>query len=243
MWRRPPRPARARRRQTPLPATLHQIQVGPVKKGNGTSTQTGGNTGDLFTIDQSSTQANDTGSGQTNTVQGDCSTPGNCTDTQTTTVDGQTTTNTQSGQDVNTQTTCNGSECTSGGPGNVTVLPDGLSVSNTDVGEFGYGGMRGIGSGSIDVSGISGPVFHAFLYWHGPTNSTDPNANASVNFNGTPVTGTNIGTTSDNNWGFLNSQAYRADVTGLVTGDGTYSLSNFTKTGESGTVPTSMAWR
>ena len=56
---------------------------------------------------------------------------------------------------------------------------DGLSVSATDVGEFGDGGMRGgTGTGSITVSGVSAPVFHAFLYWNGPTNSSDPGANA-----------------------------------------------------------------
>lgn len=218
------------------PATLNQTQVGPVRKGDGTSSQTGGNAGDTFTIHQNSTQNNDTGNGQTNTVQGDCSTPGNCTDTQTTNINGTSNTNTQSGQEVNTQTNCTGNQCTSTGPGNVTVLANGLSVSNTDVGEFGQGGMRGTGTGSITVSGITGPVFHAFLYWHGPTNSTDANSNATVTFNGNSLTGTNIGTDNDNNWGFLNSQAYRADVTGLVTGNGTYSLSDFRKTDETGTV-------
>jgi hypothetical protein len=221
----------------PLPATLSQIQVGPVKKGSGTSSQTGGNSGDTFVIHQSSTQANDTGSGQSNTVQGDCSTPGNCTDTQTTTIDGQPpNTNTQSGQNVNTQTTCTNSNCTSSGPattGTLTLLPNGLSVSNADVAESGFGGMRGTGTGSITVSGVSGPVLHAFLYWNGPTNSSDPNSNATVTFQGNSVTGTNIGTASSNCWGFANSQSYRADVTSLVTGNGPYSLSDFMKTDES----------
>ena len=87
------------------------------------------------------------------------------------------------------------------------------------------------GTGSISVSGITAPVIGAFLYWHGPTNSTDPASNASVTFGGTPITGTNIGTASDNNWSFTNSQAYRADVTSLVTGNAAYSLSNFVKAG------------
>ncbi len=39
-----------------------------------------------------------------------------------------------------------------------------------------------------------------------------------------PVLGINIGTSSDNCWQFENSQAYRADVTSLVTGNGTYAL-------------------
>jgi hypothetical protein len=102
-------------------------------------------------------------------------------------------------------------------------------VANTDIAEFGRGGMRGNGTGSITVSGVSGPVFHAFLYWNGPTNSTDPDVNAAVTFNGSAVTGTNIGVSGDNNWGFLNTQSYRADVTSLVTGNGTYGLANFLK--------------
>jgi hypothetical protein len=213
------------------PSSLTQIQYGPLHKGVGTATQTGGNTNDTFSIIQASTQDNDQGAGsqQTNLVQGDCSTPGNCTVDQTTTVNGQTTTNSDSGQNVDTQTTCTGSACTGTGPGALTLLPNGVSVTNADIGEFGQGGMRGDGTGTLAVSGISGPVLHAFLYWHGPTNSADPNSNATVNFNGTSITGSNIGTAEDNNWGFDNSQAYRADVTSLVTGDATYTLSNFVK--------------
>lgn len=102
-------------------------------------------------------------------------------------------------------------------------------VANTDVVSAGYGGIRGNGTGSITVSGVSGTVQLALLYWHGPTNSTDPNANITVSFAGTDVSGTNIGFSSDNCWAFLNSQAYRADVTALVSGNGSYALSNFRK--------------
>jgi hypothetical protein len=222
--------------QDPPGYSLTQTQYGPVRKGLGDSVQED-NPGNTFIVNQSSTQDNDTGSNQTNVVQGDCSTSGDCTVAQETTVNGETTTNEQSGQNVDTQTTCSGSTCETTGPGttgDLTLLPDGLSVANTDVGEFGYGGMRSSGTGSITVSGVPGPVFHAFLYWNGPTNSEDPDSNASVTFNGTPITGTNIGTASDNNWEYLNGQSYRADVTPLVSGNGTYSLSDFIKTdGES----------
>jgi len=91
--------------------------------------------------------------------------------------------------------------------------------------------MRGNGTGSIAVSGITAPVTGAFLYWNGPTSSSNPASNAAVTFNGMPVTGTNIGTASDNCWGFQNSQSYRADVTSLITGNGSYGLSNFFKSG------------
>jgi hypothetical protein len=213
------------------PSSLTQVQFGPMRKGDGPSVQ-GDNPSSTFDVIQSSTQDSDGGSTQTNTIEGDCSTSGNCAVTQTTNIDGTPHTNTESGQNVDTQTTCSGSTCTSSGPtttGDLTLLPDGLSVANSDVAEFGFGGMRGSGTGSIAVSGVSGPVFHAFLYWNGPTNSTDPNANAAVTFNGMPVTGTNIGVASSNCWGFTNSQSYRADVTSLVTGNGSYSLADFLK--------------
>ena len=78
------------------------------------STQ-GDNPNDSFTIIQNSTQNNDThvAQNQSNTVQGACTTSGNCTVTQTTTVDGQPpTTNTQSGKNVDTTTSCTGTICT-----------------------------------------------------------------------------------------------------------------------------------
>lgn len=218
--------------------SLTQTQFGPMRKGAGDSVQSGNEncvpSCNIFTVTQTSFQDNDTQDPdtQTNLIQGDCTTTGNCTVTQTTNVNGTPHTNTESGQNVDTQTTCSGSTCTSSGPtttGDLTLLPDGLSVSATDVAEFGYGGMRGSGTGSITVSGVSAPVFHAFLYWNGPTNSSDPSANAAVTFNTTPVTGTNIGVASSNCWPFANSQSYRADVTSLVTGNGSYSLANFVK--------------
>ncbi|MDP9307137.1 MAG: hypothetical protein M3P15_02385 [Actinomycetota bacterium] len=100
----------------PQVTPLSQVQYGPIRKGAGPSTQ-GDNSGDTFTVTQSSTQKNDTGSNQTNTVRADCSTSGNCTVTQTTSVDGQTTTNTQSGQNVDTSINCTGSACTAPPPG------------------------------------------------------------------------------------------------------------------------------
>jgi hypothetical protein len=240
--------------QDPPSYSLTQTQFGPIGNTGGATPETGqrtpmkvtkgpcppncasqtGNDDDTFTITQTTQQDNDTGENQTNTVQGDCTTDGSCTVFQSATVNGEETTNMQSGQDVNTQTTCTGSDCTTSGPttsGTLTLSPTGFSVSNTDVAEFGTGGMRGGGTGTINVSGLTGSVLHALLFWHGPTNSGDPTANASVTFAGAPITGTNIGVDSDNNWGFQNSQAYRADVTGLVTGNGSYSLSGFRKPG------------
>lgn len=103
------------------------------------------------------------------------------------------------------------------------------TVKNTDVASFGIGKMRDVGTGSLSVSGLSGTVTSAYLFWHGPTNSLDPTANAAVSFNGNAITGTNIGFSQDNFWGYTNSQGYRANVTSLVTGNGAYSLSDFIK--------------
>ncbi len=104
-----------------------------------------------------------------------------------------------------------------------------LTVEDTDVATFGIGYMRGVGTGTLNVSGLSGTVSSAYLFWHGPTNSELPNANASVNFAGSAIMGTNIGFSDDNFWASANSQAYRANVSSLITGNGNYSLSNFTK--------------
>lgn len=100
---------------------------------------------------------------------------------------------------------------------------------NVDFAAFGYGGMRGLGTGSVGVSGVTGTVTQALLYWHGPTNSTDANVNAGVTFAGQAVTGTHLGESNGNCWGFDNSRSYRADVTSLVSGNGDYSLADFKK--------------
>jgi hypothetical protein len=208
------------------PTSLTQVQHGPMRKGPCCSVQ-GDNFGDSFAVNQSSTQDSDGSATQTNTIEGECTSSGNCTVVQNTNVDGDQSTNVQSGQNVSAETNCTGSTCTTTG----SQTGGQLSIPNTDVGEFGFGGMRNDGTGTITVGGVSGTVTKALLYWNGPTNSTDPTKNATVNFAGSPVTGVNLGFASDNCWGFLNSHSYRADVTPLVTGDGTYSLANFTKPG------------
>jgi hypothetical protein len=115
-------------------------------------------------------------------------------------------------------------------PAQANSLAAFATVPNTDFAWAGYGGMRGIGTGTITVAGVTGTVTYAVLIWQGPTNNTtDDAANAAVTFNGSPVTGTNIGNSSDNCWGFSNSRAYQANVTSLVTGNGAYSLANFVK--------------
>jgi len=107
-------------------ATAASRSLAVVRKDEG-STQ-GDNPDDVFTINQSSTQSNDTGQDQTNEVQGACTTSGNCTVSQTTTVNGETTTNTQSGQEVNTTTSCTGSSCTT--PTNINIVGNNAAFGN-----------------------------------------------------------------------------------------------------------------
>lgn len=102
-------------------------------------------------------------------------------------------------------------------------------IYNTDYVSAGVGGLRDIGNGVISLSGTSGTITKAYLYWHGVTN-TSADVGNSIIVNGVTVNGTNIGLS----WGYgsfqyTQSQAYRADVTALVqaTGNGTYSLSGF----------------
>jgi hypothetical protein len=236
---------------------------GHVDKGLGTATQTG-NDLDTFKIVQTSKQDNDQGSNgstsnQTNNVEGDCSTPGNCTDTQNININGTQSTNTQSGSDVNTSTNCIGSSCTStcNNTSCTTFTQSGaqLTATDTEIKEFGYGGMRGDtgggptgdGTGSIAVSGITGPVSKALLFWNGPTDSNNANSNATVSFGGQSITGANIGTAASNCWGaangepYTNSQSYEADVTtlvgaGLTSGSGTFDLADFIKRDESNNI-------
>ena len=107
------------------------------------------------------------------------------------------------------------------------------TVYATDFMVAAVGGLRDSASSGFNVSGLSGTVNKAYLYWHGPANSTNPLANATIHFNNQPVTGVNIGYSDDNCWGFNNSQAYRADVTSFVRSvrNGTYYLSKFVKQG------------
>lgn len=106
------------------------------------------------------------------------------------------------------------------------------TVFATDVAYAGYGGVRGgDGTGVLTVAGVSGTVTEAYRYWHSPTNSEDATVNETISFNGTNVTGAHLGISSDNCWGFTNSQAWRVDVSALVTGNGAYPVADLIKTG------------
>src|SRR5262245_23897403 len=117
--------------------------------------------------------------------------------------------------------------CTSAHANELTLAG---TIFNTNVATAAIG-LRDVGAGAMTVSGISGTVTQSLLFWHGPTNSTSPTANSAVTVNGAAVNGSNIGFSQDNFWASTNSQAYRADVTAQVTGNGVVNLANFQKPG------------
>lgn len=95
------------------------------------------------------------------------------------------------------------------------------------------GGISGVGggSGTIVLSGITGPVDTAYLYWYGidadSQGAGDGNYdNANVMINGNAVVGAPLGTSGTNCWGNGNSVAYRADVSAYVAADGPYLITD-----------------
>jgi hypothetical protein len=85
-------------------------------------------------------------------------------------------------------------------------------------------GLRGVGSGNINLTGVpaGATVFRAHLYWATLGNS---NTYTQPSLDGNLVSGRLIGTTGDTGWFVQNNFVYRADVTDLVSGNGTYTIS------------------
>ena len=108
-----------------------------------------------------------------------------------------------------------------------------LVASGVDWTAAGIGGVGG-GAGIISLSGVSGTVKQAFLYWHG---IDQPQAggdgvydNEAIVFAGHPIVGTPIGDSGTNCWPTKDtatgsSRSFRADVTEFVSGDGRYTVS------------------
>jgi len=84
-------------------------------------------------------------------------------------------------------------------------------------------GLRGLGSGNITLSGIpaGATVFRAYLYW---ATLGSANTFTTPTLNSEEVQGQLIGTSGDTCWGVQHNFVYRAEVTGLVDGDGTYTI-------------------
>lgn len=110
--------------------------------------------------------------------------------------------------------------------------------TNVDWVSAGIGGVGG-GSGQIAITGVSGPVRLALLYWHGVDLSSNGGDgvydNDTVAINGNSITGVSLGDATTNCWGAGSSRAFRADVTPYVTGNGTYTITGLSgKPGHSG---------
>lgn len=74
----------------------------------------------------------------------------------------------------------------------------------------------------IDALPPGSVVLKALLYWSA-IGGTQP----SIKLDATAVAGTVIGVSGDTCWGLGDNTAYRADVTTLVSGNGTYSITGF----------------
>src|SRR5262249_50027420 len=98
--------------------------------------------------------------------------------------------------------------------------------------------MRDAGFGDITISGIpaNSKVVHAFLYWDVLADGPNPSL-AMATFNGKPILGDYIGAGGDPCWGSGGNFAYRADVTKMVMGNGTFHLAGFASFYKDGGTP------
>ena len=97
-------------------------------------------------------------------------------------------------------------------------------VNQTDWTQAGVAGVGDSASVNITLSGVTGTVKKAYLYYHG---IGDPAyAPTGVTFAGVPVSPIALGNATTNCWSPGSSTAYRADVTAQVTGNGTYAVTN-----------------
>jgi hypothetical protein len=90
-------------------------------------------------------------------------------------------------------------------------------------------GLRNRGFGTISLSGVpvGATVTKAYLYW-AVLNSTETTALKTGKFKGTTITGTKVGQGASPCWTQVSAGfSYRADVTSLVTGNGSYALTGF----------------
>jgi len=100
-------------------------------------------------------------------------------------------------------------------------------------------GMRNLGFGHISLSGIpsGSTIVAAFLMWDVLDNTQQP-GDAQGMFNGTSLTGTPLGSGLSPCWPeATDNYAYEADVTSLVSGNASYSLTGFASGATDGSDP------
>ena len=106
------------------------------------------------------------------------------------------------------------------------------TVDNTDFVSSGVSGIGAAGTGTISVSGVTGSVTKALLFWHG-INTSSAGAvygSATPSVNSVAVVGASRGDAGNNCWGPGSSRTYVADVTSLVPGNGAYDLAGMAST-------------
>jgi len=89
-------------------------------------------------------------------------------------------------------------------------------------------GLRAGGdlTSSITLSGVSGSIADAYLYWNGLSGANGYVTNQQVSFAGNAITGDLVSVGGDTCWGGGASYTYRADVTQYVSGNGTYNVTD-----------------
>jgi hypothetical protein len=89
-------------------------------------------------------------------------------------------------------------------------------------------GMRNLGYGTISITGVpaGATVKSATLLWDVLGDSADPTF-AQGTFDGTAITGTEWASGASPCWPVSSNFSYEADVTSLVTGNGSYNLTGF----------------
>uniref|UniRef100_UPI003561A28B hypothetical protein n=1 Tax=Puniceibacterium confluentis TaxID=1958944 RepID=UPI003561A28B len=111
----------------------------------------------------------------------------------------------------------------------MTALTRQIDVKNVDWTIAGAGDARD-GNTSFELTGVTGTVKSAFLYW-GELNFSG-SSDTQITFNGDAVTGTRLGTSVDTCWSSDHSIGYFADVTSLVAEDGTFTVDGMGEGGQ-----------
>lgn len=111
----------------------------------------------------------------------------------------------------------------------MTNLTKQFELQNVDWTIAGAGDARD-GTASLSLTGMSGTLKNAFLYW-GELNFSG-SSDTNISFNGTSVTGTRLGTSVDTCWSSDHSIGYFADVTSLVSGNGTFNITGMGRGGQ-----------
>lgn len=111
----------------------------------------------------------------------------------------------------------------------MTILTEQYEFKNVDW-TIAAGGDARDGTTSVQLTNVSGDVKFAFLYW-GELNFSGSSDN-NITVNGMSVSGERLGTSVDTCWGSDHSIGYFADVSNLVSGNGTFDIAGMGQGGQ-----------